>query len=347
MDPILLVGHLLLLALGANVVAASEPDLYTRHLVRAGLSLLAAFLASRIPIKKLVDVSLYLYVGGLLLLLATLVYGVDQNTNSLRWLNIGGFSIQPSEFIKLFLILYLARFLSKNGPDHLISGPAVMAGAAAVLVVMQPDLDTAAFILLLTTLILVIAGVPIRRLFGIGVAALLTVMATQGFFIKRLSYVTRRLEAFLKKEQVDQTASAQEAIARGLPFGRGPGDPVRGVPLAHNDMAYAALTHSLGVIGSLILFSAYTLILGRGLQIAARTSGAVSITALGVTLMIALEAALHIAVVTGLLPVFGLPLPLVSYGGSSMLTFGLAIGLLHSAAREMRREEEEDLVEAA
>ena len=334
MDPILLLSQALLFALGANAVAVSAPGLFPGHLMRIGLAFLATLAAARIPLRLWVRAGLFLYVGALLRLVLTLFIGEEKN-GARRWILLHGFSLQPSEFAKLFLILYLARYLARHGTDYPIAGPVLLIGLGVAAVALEPDFASALFLLALAFLLFLDMGVPLRRILAIGLATGLVALATQGLYLSHFRHVLKRIKIFLAQEGgAYQVAQAKKAILAGGLFGQGPGAAMPHVPYAYNDMAFASLAFALGALGVVLLFAAYTMVLGRGLQIAARVEGAPSVVALGATALIVLSATLHVAVALGLLPTTGLPLPLVSYGGSASLAFGLAFGLLHRAARE-------------
>jgi Bacterial cell division membrane protein len=205
---------------------------------------------------------------------------------------------------------------------------------AVSLVAMEPDFATAVFHLFLALFILLAIGVPWRRLIAIGVFSLLIATSLQGLYLSRFGHVFERFRAFFAGEDgVYQVLRAKEAILAGGLFGQGPGATMPYVPYAYNDMAFAALAFALGWLGVTLLFLAYSIIFFRGMQIAVRLEGGLSVVALGVTAMVTLQAAVHTAVVLGMLPVTGMPLPLVSYGGTSLVASGLALGVLHAAAR--------------
>ena len=340
MDPFLLMSQLLLMALGANVVAVSAPELFPGHLLRAGVALAVTALVAYLPLRLWVRTSVWLYLLSLILLLLTVFFGVQKN-GAQRWLEYKGFSLQASEFAKIFLVLYLAGYLERHGTDHPIAGPVLLAGVGAALVLIQPDFTSALFLLALAALLLIAAGVPARRLFAIGFATSLIAVAVSGIFAIRLHHVTERLNAFFSGKDIYQVSQGLKAIQQGGVFGEGPGAVLVPVPYAYNDSAFASLVFALGAVGAIVLLIAYTLILGRGLQIAFATEGATSLVALGVTATLLLEATLHVAVNLGLLPPTGLPLPFVSYGGSNMIAHGFALGLLHAAAREARQKPRE------
>lgn len=347
MDPLLLVAQLVLLALGANAVAVSRPELFQGHLVRAGIALLATLLASRISLPWLVRQARGLYLLGLLLLAVTLFAGVEIN-HARRWLLLGGFLLQSSEIVKLLLVFYLARFFAVHGPDYPVFGPVSAIAFAVALVALEPDFAGAVFLLLLALFILLAIGVPMRRLLAIGVATVLMATALQGLYLGRFRHVLARFNAYLEGGELTyQIERARRAILEGGLLGQGPGAPMPHVPYAYNDMSFATVAFALGLVGVVILFLAYTVVFIRGMQIAAHLEGALSVAAIGLTGMIGLEAVLHIGVVLGLLPATGLPLPLVSYGGSAMLTTGVAFGLLHGAARRAFKEAGGESGEAA
>ncbi len=333
MDPLLLLAQLILLALGANAVAVSQPGLFADHLFRVGLALLATLLASRLSLTWLVRHARGLYLLGLALLLATLFAGVEIN-HARRWLAIGGFPLQTSEVAKLLLVFYLARFFAVHGPDYPVFGPVSAIAFAVALVALEPDFAGAVYLLLLALFVLLAIGVPMRRLLAIGAATVLMATALQGLYLSRFRHVLARFQAYLTGGDLAyQIERARQAILEGGLFGQGPGAAMPYVPYAYNDMSLAAVAFAMGLLGVAVLFLAYTVVFVRGMQIAAHLEGALSVVAIGLTGMIGLQAVLHIGVVLGLLPATGLPLPLVSYGGSAMLTTGVAFGLLHAAAR--------------
>jgi len=332
-DPLLLLAQFVLLGLGANAVAVSQPELFQGHLLRMGIALLATLLGSRLPLPWLVRQAKGLYLLGLLLLTITLFAGVEIN-HARRWLSLGGFLLQSSEIVKLLLVFYLARFFAVHGPDYPVFGPVGAIAFAVALVALEPDFAGAVYLLLLALFILLVIGVPMRRLLAIGAATVLMATALQGLYLSRFRHVLVRFNAYLHGgELAYQIERARQAILEGGLFGQGPGAPMPHVPYAYNDMSFAAVAFALGLVGVVVLFLAYTVVFIRGMQIAAHLEGALSVVAIGLTGMIGLEAVLHIGVVLGLLPATGLPLPLVSFGGSAMLTTGLALGLLHAAAR--------------
>jgi len=346
MDPILLLSGLLLLAFGLLGVGVAEPGLLEDHLLRVGLALLAMLGGSLLPVRLLLRHALALLLLNLLLLALVLLVG-DGPMGVRRWFDLGPLAFQPSELAKIVLVLYLASFVGRKGEDYPILGPALLVGSTVGLVLVEPDFATALFLLTLGGLLFVLAGVPWRRLFAITLAGALVIAPFSGAYLNRFRYVPERFSDFLSylrgearpEETAYQVLQAQKAVLLGGPLGQGPGGSLPHLPEAHNDMVFASVVFATGWLGGLMVLLLYGLLFLRGLALALRLKGAEGLVALGLTLYLTLQAALNIGVALGFLPVTGVPLPLVSYGGSSLLVSGLALGLLLSLARQARGKE--------
>jgi len=334
MDPFVFISQLVLYALGANVVAATIPELFTGHLVRIGLSLAATLAFAYLPFRLTLRLGPLLFVLGLALLFLTLIGGKTAY-GATRWLVFGSLSLQAAEFVKLFAILYLARFVERHGPDSPILGPVTLISVGAALITLQPKLIDALLLLGLAGLVLTAAGVPYRRLIAVSLVGVLVAVSVSGLFVDRLDHVMRRVEAFRKGELSEQVQRGHEALKEMRFFGAGPGAQMHPRPyLGHNDMAFIVLAHALGAYGVFLLFFLYTAILIFGLQTSWQAQGPPSWVALGITAMLFAEIILHLAVNLGLMPVTGLPLPFISQGGSALVSHGAALGVLYAARRE-------------
>ncbi|MGC8968566.1 MAG: FtsW/RodA/SpoVE family cell cycle protein, partial [Thermus sp.] len=341
MDPTLLLSGLLLLAFGLLGVGVAEPGLLEDHLLRVGLALLAMLGGSLLSVRFLLRHALALLLLNLLLLALVLLVG-DGPMGVRRWFDLGPFAFQPSELAKIALVLYLASFVGRKGEDYPILGPTLLVGSTVGLVLVEPDFATALFLFLLGTSLFVLAEVPWRRLIAIGLAGFLVLVPFSGAYLNRFRYVSERFSGFLSylkgearpEETAYQVLQAQKAILLGGPFGQGPGGSLPHLPEAHNDMVFASVVFATGWLGGLVVLFLYGLLFLRGLSLALKLGGAEGLVALGLTLYLVLQAALNIGVTLGFLPVTGVPLPLVSYGGSSLLVSGLALGLLLSLARK-------------
>lgn len=329
-------------------VGVAEPALQGSHLLRLGVALLVTFLACWLSPRFLTRHARLLYLAALGFLVAVLFIG-EGPAGVRRWFDLRFFNFQPSELMKVAMVIYLAAFFHQRGTDYPILGPVLAVGFAAGLVIIEPDFDTGIFILVLAAFMLIVIGVPWRRLLAIGASASCIAMTMLGLYLDRFSYVRERFDGWVAtlsgKADVTGTAyqvtQAQKVIVGAGPLGQGPGAVLPHLPEGHNDMVFASVIWAGGWFAGLMVLLAFGLIFARGMQIAARTQGAGSVMALGLTGYLTLQAANNIGVVMGFLPVSGSALPLVSYGGSSMFVAGLALGLLHALAREALRNQPE------
>ena len=301
----------------------------------AGLALLA-FLVS---VKK----SFFLqpgFVYGLLgatvfLLVLCLAMPTVARTN--RWIVLLGLRFQPSELAKVSLILFLATYAEakKDTINELktLAVPLVVLIAAVVLVLLEPDFGTAVLLAGLAAMILFIGGVKLRYLAAAGVLA----ATLFGFYLVQADYRVERLQGFLAPEkdvlgsgyQVDQS---KLALGSGGLVGAGLGQSTQKLnflPFAHTDFIFAILGEETGLVGTLFTLALYLFFLWRGLKIAlAAPTPTHKMIAAGITLAIVAQALMNMSIVLGLGPAKGTPLPLLSYGRSSLICTLAAIGLL-------------------
>jgi cell division protein FtsW len=284
---------------------------------------------------------------SVLLLALVLVPGVGVTVNGAsRWLGAGGFSIQPSELAKLTLLLFVADLLARRaawmGDLRLTLTPvALMFGAVALLVMLQPNLGTTIVLGAIVLALLFVAGSPLVPLSGIAVAG--AVLAT-GLALWA-PYRRARVLAFLDpwedyKNTGYQNIQSLVGIASGGITGTGLGESRAKwgfLPEAHTDFIFAIIGEELGLIGALIvvaLFVALAILGARAALLAPDRFG--MLLAAGITVWFCAQAFVNIGAVTGILPITGVPLPFVSYGGSSLLFSMIAAGLLLNVARQGR-----------
>jgi cell division protein FtsW len=255
-----------------------------------------------------------------------------------RWLNLGGLGIQPSELAKIAVIMFVAALLERrmdrlNQPAHALLPIGLVVGAIVALILVQPDLGTAVVICTIAAAMVFAAGIGYQYLFGLGLAALPAVY----FLIMRSEYRRRRIFAFLDPwaEPLGDGFQAIQsfiAIGTGGIFGRGLMDGVQKLfylPEPHNDFIYAVIGEELGLVGATVVLACFGVIAWRGLRASFRAPDRFgAFLALGLTIMISFQAFFNMSVVLGLLPTKGIPLPFVSYGGSSLLINLLAMGIL-------------------
>lgn len=260
-----------------------------------------------------------------------------------RWLRFGPFSLQPAEFAKLALVIYISYSLARKDDrvHELTIGylPHFFVTAAFVgLVVLQPDLGTGTILAVLVFLLLFVAGVRLRYLAGTG----LLFVTFLGLAIFRVTYRWERLLAFLNPWRDPSNTSFQlihslVALGSGGPLGAGLGSGQQKLfylPEAHTDFILAVIGEEIGLLGVCLVLLIYVFLIARGLSIARRAPDRFGMyLAFGLTMIIGLQTMINAAVVMGLLPTKGLPLPLISYGGSSLLTNLTAIGILMNISR--------------
>jgi cell division protein FtsW len=352
---LLLTATLCLLALGTVMVysASSARNLLqgggngTQYLVRtvifAAVGLGVMHVLSRRGVELLRRVTPLMLLGSFVLLLAVLLPGIGIQVNGARrWIGPGSLSFQPSELMKLSLILYTAQFLA-NHPKRIrtfkgmLAPVMVVTGAAALLVAVEPDLGTALVICLSVCALLIAAGVPLRYLAYVAAAG--------GAMVLLLAlvqpYQQARLTAFLdpwasKSTSGFQAVQGQIALGSGGLFGVGLGQSVQKIfylPEAHTDFILAVIGEELGAVGVTIVIALFGMVCWAGLRIArAATAPYAKLLATGLTSLILCQATLNIFVVLGIAPLTGVPLPFISYGPTNLTIMLAAVGLLLNVA---------------
>lgn len=261
-----------------------------------------------------------------------------------RWLRLGPISVQPAEMVKLAVVLYLASYLTKKEGriTEFATGflpPLLVVGLLAGLVLLQPDLGTVVVVGLVTLGMLFLGGARLAHLFGL-VPFVLPAVAV---LIWKSPYRLQRLMTFLDPMRDPTGAGFQVnqsflAFGSGGLFGVGLGEGEQKLfflPEAHTDFVLALAGEELGLVGTSAIMLCYAALVLKGFQIAARAREPFGrYLALGIALLIGLQALINAGVVTGLLPTKGLTLPLVSYGGSSLMVTLLSIGILLSISRD-------------
>ncbi|MDO8184622.1 putative lipid II flippase FtsW [Conexibacter sp. JD483] len=356
---VLITATLCLIAIGAVMVysASSARNLLeaggsgTGYLIRyVGLGLIALagmHIMARHGVELLRRLTPLLLLGSFAALVLVLIPGIGTEVNGARsWLGPGIFSPQPSELMKLALILYCAQFLAAH-PRRIqtfrgmMSPVGYVAGAAAFLVIIEPDTGTTIVIVGIVASMLIVAGVPIRYLgycAAIGLVLLLILVLLQPYQQDRLTSFIDPWAA--KSGEGFQSVQGQIALGSGGLFGVGIGQSVQKVfylPEAHTDFILAVIGEELGLVGVSVVIALFGLIVWSGLRIArsARDQYA-KLLATGLTALIACQALLNIFVVLGMAPLTGVPLPFVSYGPTNLIVILAAVGLLLNLADRNR-----------
>ncbi len=275
---------------------------------------------------------------GLQFLLLVAVLFASSTNNAHRWLHLGAVSIQPSEFSKLVVAAFLAFFLSQrrvavDDVRHTLLPIGLVSGASVALIMCEPDLGTSLALVLIVASMLFAAGLR-WVYFAYGAAAALPLLY---FAIFHVGYRQRRVLAFLDPYS-DPLGKGFQIIQSFIAVGTGGIDGVGlmdgkqklfFLPEPHTDFIFAVVGEELGFIGGIFVLGLFALILWRGLRAAARTTDEFGrLLAIGLTVMIVGQALVNISVVLGLMPTKGIPLPLISYGGSSLMVNLAAVGVL-------------------
>jgi cell division protein FtsW len=327
-------------------VGDGDPSYFIeRQAVYAVAGLCAFLVLSRVDLRGLRTAAGPLLAVSLVLLVAVLVLGTSVN-GAKRWLWIGPVSIQPSELAKLALALWLAAFLARRAAPRtfgeLVRPIGLVTGLAALLVLAEPDLGTAISFAVLTGAVLLVAGTPVR-LMGIASGVLVGVILAASWLEP---YRRARLFSFLNPWDDAhgagfQAVQAQIALGSGGLFGVGLGESVQKVyylPEATTDMIFAIVGEELGLVGSAALIVSYVLFGYAGFSIALRSADPFGkCLAAGLTALVCGQAVVNLGAVLGFSPLTGVPLPFVSYGGSSLIVCLASAGILLTIARNSGR----------
>lgn len=343
----LLIATIVLLVIGvvtvyeASALEAIENYSDRMHFARLqlqwiGVGLVGMVVTSLLSIQLLKKITVPLLLASLFFLLIVLIPGIGTEVGGARrWLSLGFFNFQPSELMKFSLILYLSAFFQKTVKYQPFF---VLLVATIALIMMQPDLGTTLVIIATSMSLFFVAGASWTAIVGLvmtGVAGVVGLILTS-------PYRMGRLLTFLDPQR-DPTGASYHirqiliAIGSGGVFGLGIGKSLqkyRYLPEAMTDSIFAVYAEETGLIGSLVLLLIFMYVAYKGFWIASRTKdNYLQLLATGTTCLIILQAFLNLAALTALVPLTGIPLPFISYGGTSMVISLASIGLLINIAR--------------
>jgi len=357
-DRWLLVLPLVLTTVGVVMVYSSSSILgLTRHgdpnyflfkqLFRAALGVVAMLVCTRLRIRALEHVAPALMGIGAVML-AVVVAAGHMSNGATRWLKLGFLTLQPTDLARLAAVAFLAWWLRRHPPAEsgFVRGvvvPLAIAGVLAGLILLQPNLSSAALVGITAFGMLYLAGASPRHLaipVGAGVVGVVGALATHPYQMQRV----RTFAGFLLHGQLDKQGAGWQldqsliAIGSGGWLGRGLGEGLQKylfLPEAHTDFIYSIIAEELGFVGSTLLLILIALYLWRGLRATARARDPFAfLLAGGLTLQVGLYALVNLSVATGLVPTTGLPLPFVSYGGSALLVNLAAAGILYRVSAD-------------
>jgi len=312
----------------------------SRQMVRFGIGLFAMIVVALTDIRLWLRYAYAFYFIMLVMLVAVEVAGFV-GMGAQRWISLGIFNVQPSEFMKAALVIALARYFHGGSIEDVgrvtyLFPPILMVAAPAVLILRQPDLGTTLMIGLASLAMFFAAGVRMWKFVVLGVLGLIS--APVAWFTLLRDYQKQRILTFINPES-DTLGSGYHiiqskiALGSGGLFGKGfmlgTQSHLNFLPEKQTDFIFTMLAEELGLVGGLVLISLYVLLLAYGLAISLSSRNHFGrLVGIGVTVTFFLYIFINIAMVMGLIPVVGVPLPLVSYGGTAMLTILFGFGLL-------------------
>ena len=350
----------LLLAIGlVMVLSASSVRAYSTYgnslaiAIKQGVFLAigipAMLVASRIPVRVWRALGTPLLLGSLALLVVVLVPGVGRGVDgATRWIPLpGGFNLQPSELAKLGVVLWGADLLVRKKKlltdwKHLLIPLVPVVGVVTVLVMLEPDMGTTIVLCSILMALLWVVGAPMRVFATLGGSALvlgLLLAVTEPYRMERLTHFTDPCAAHQRLEGGYQACQGLQALGAGGWFGLGLGASrekwAGGLPNPYTDYVYAIVGEELGLLGTLTVLGLFATLTFAGIRIAKRTKDPFArLAASGITIWIAAQALVNMGTVVGMVPITGIPLPLISFGGSALIPTLVGLGMLLSFARE-------------
>ncbi len=348
-DGWLLLGLLLLMSVGLFTIYSAggeDPELIKRQLVRLGLGLATMFVLAQVPLRLYQNIAPFVYTLGILLLLAVLLFGV-MGKGAQRWLDLGVVRFQPSEILKLFVPMTIAWYISRyNLPaktQHIMVG-FILVLLPTLLIAKQPDLGTSLLIASSGLFVLFLAGMSWRLIF-IGLISAGSFMPIMWFYLMK-AYQKQRVITFLNPES-DPLGAGYHIIQSKIAIGsggltgkgwlQGSQSQLEFLPERHTDFIFSVFSEEFGLLGVLGLLSLYGFIIIRGLLISMRSQFIFNKLLGGsITLTFFVYVFVNMDMVSGILPVVGVPLPLISYGGTSMVTLMAGFGILMAIATQKK-----------
>ena len=338
----------LLIAIGVALSFASSPaaamrmnigdpfHFAVRQCVFGAGAALVLLSVSLLAVRIIRRSAFFIWLAAIAVMIALPLFGHNAK-GATRWLEIGGFTLQPSEFMKPALVILVAWMFAEGQKGEGVPGVSIafgLYGISIALLLIQPDVGQSVLITVAFGAAFWMAGVPISWVMLLGGVAVAGLSSTYFLF----PHVAARVHKFVSPDSADthQVDRAAEAIRAGGLLGRGPGEGVmkRHVPDLHTDFIYSVGAEEYGLVFSLLLISLFALLVARGLYRAMKLSDPFEqVAAAGLFVLVGLQACINIAVNLNMIPTKGMTLPFISYGGSSMLAMGLTLGMALALTR--------------
>lgn len=334
-------------ALYTQIQVNPSRNLFVKQLIWFGLGCLVFISALLVDYQKLKKLAPWLYLGTLAALAVVLLVG-EGIKGSRRWLTIAGFNLQPSEFMKLALVLQLARTFSAQDIEPYPSLKQLLRAVGlvlppALLIVVEPDLGTTLCLLAVAFTMVFVLGIRWRYLIAVALAGVLSVYPVWHYGLKE--YQKDRIRTVLAPERDPMgsgyhTIQSKVAVGSGMLWGKGflkgTQNKLGFLPEKHTDFIFSVWAEEWGFWGCCVMIGLFFLFICAAFRVAVRAKDRFGMmVVVGLTALIMWQALFNIGMVIGLLPVVGIPLPFVSYGGSSLLSLCAAVGLIENVA--MRR----------
>lgn len=343
LDLPLVLGILLLMAMGLVIMYSASGQDYVRmdqQAMRMLLSLIVMFCLAQVNPRTLESFAPIMYIMGVTLLLGVLLFG-EISKGAQRWLDLGFIRFQPSEFLKLAVPLMVARYIGKRPLPptfRVLITSLILVCLPTILIAKQPDLGTSILIAASGIFVIFLAGISWKIIFA-AAAAIGAFIPILWFFLMH-EYQKTRVRTLFNPES-DPLGAGYHIIQSKIAIGsggltgkgwlHGTQSQLEFVPERHTDFIFAVIAEEWGIIGVTVLLSVYLFIIARGLYLAAQAQTAFGRMMGGsIVLSFFVYVFVNIGMVSGILPVVGVPLPLISYGGTSMITLLAGFGILMS-----------------
>ena len=323
---------------------------FMRQLFFVAIGLFGMLITMNIPFQTWYRLARPLFLLSYILLGLVLAIGLGkEDWGARRWISLGSFTFQPSEFAMLAIIIYLSYLLTRK-QDRITEAKAsfwpsvVLIGIGFGLIMLEPDMDTAVTFALCPLIVMFVAGVPFKYLRNLSILGIITCVP-----LALVGYRGDRIWSYWDpwkyvNDDGYQIIQSLYAIGSGGWTGRGLGHSIEKfsyLPEPHTDFIFAILSEEWGFIGGVFLIALYAILIWRGIHIATHVQDRfASLVTIGVTSMIAIAVFFNIGSVTNLLPVIGVPLPFISYGGTSLLVKMFGMGILLNISRYTVKESE-------
>jgi rod shape determining protein RodA len=339
--PLLTLSGLLVLTALAMVGSAS-PERVGNQLLNIGVALVVMRVVAQVPPQRLMHLALPIFIGGVLLLVGVALFG-DVSKGARRWLNIGFMRLQPSEMMKIAMPLMLAWYFQKHEAllrlrDYAIAALILLVPTA--LIARQPDLGTAILVFAAGFYVIFLAGLPWKIILGMVGAAAAAAPMVWGMLH---DYQRARIMTLLDPEKdplgkgfhiIQSTIAIGSGGILGKGWGQGTQAQLEFIPERHTDFIFSVFSEEFGLLGNMVLLSLYAMLIARGMMIAVNAATLFSrLLAGAITLIFFTYAFVNMGMVSGILPVVGVPLPFISYGGTALVTLFVGVGILMSIHR--------------